>query len=596
MRFLSNLLFVFLFLPCFAINNVLENILLNEDETYHATDLYQQLDEYEKNPININTANIEQLTYFIWLSENDLQKILQFRKAAQITSINDLKKLGISELSVETLIPYIRFTEPIKINYSFQTRVELIERNYYKKNPVKFLQKSEITFEKTKIGFIFQKDALEKNYFDFYSYYLEHKKQNIQIILGKYKTTLGQGIMFAPKLGISKSAAASSIKFRHFIFFKPYTSTYEIWDLQGAAFDWKINKKWQIASFGSFNKLTANLSDGKITSFDQTGIHLDLDKKNNVTEIVSGLIIGYNSPQSIIHLYSTSQYFDKEFVLHNNQYYAFGADFFISLNNKPIFGEMAIANNLCAFILGKKWGDDKLQHLLIYRNYPDNFPTWHGKPFSAQNNFSNETGIYFGSTYSPFKQLKINLYFDFWQHPHPRYLEKMPTTNGEQFLQVEYKINKHNFSFRLQHKQKEKQINLISSKIRDFHRTGYRFDWSRNLKPFTLQNRYEFCSEYLPNEKKWNKGELLYSQLVYKHKLLKLIGRLAVYRSKILLYMYENNISGIMQNRILSGDGVLFFVVGKLKLNNRIEIQGKISDNLNKRDQMEFGFQLISQF
>ena len=116
------------------------------------------------------------------------------------------------------------------------------------------------------------------------------------------------------------------------------------------------------------------------------------------------------------------------------------------------------------------------------------------------------------------------------------------------------------------------------------------------MKPFTLQNRYEFCSEYLPNEKKWNKGELLYSQLVYKHKLLKLIGRLAVYRSKILLYMYENNISGIMQNRILSGDGVLFFVVGKLKLNNRIEIQGKVSDNLNKRDQMEFGFQLISQF
>jgi len=104
MRFLSNLLFVFLFLPCFAINNVLENILLNEDETYHATDLYQQLDEYEKNPININTANIEQLTYFIWLSENDLQKILQFRKAAQITSINDLKKLGISVNSVRNYL------------------------------------------------------------------------------------------------------------------------------------------------------------------------------------------------------------------------------------------------------------------------------------------------------------------------------------------------------------------------------------------------------------------------------------------------------------------------------------------------------------
>ncbi len=596
MKFLTNLLFIISVLPCFAIDNTVEKLLLNEEETYHATELYQQLDEFEKNPININTATLEQLSNFIWLSEDDLQKILQFRKTDKFKSIDDLRNLGIADLSIDALISYIRFTDPIKINYSFLTRAEIIERNFKKENPVKLLQKSKINLGKTNIGFISQKDALEKNYFDFYSYYLEHQKQNFHIILGKFRTTLGQGIMFAPKLGMSKSAAASSIKFRHNSLFKPYTSTYEIWGLQGIALDWNINNNWQIASFGSYNKLTANLSDGKITSFDQTGIHLDLNKKDNVTEIVSGVILGYNFQRNYINLYTTSQYFDKEFILHNSKYFAFGSDFLFSLNNKPIFGEIAFADNLYAFNFGKKWGDDKLQHLLIYRNYPENFPTWHGKPFSAQSNFANESGIYFGSTYSPIKHFRVNIYFDFWQHPQPRYLEKMPTSNGEQFLQIEYKINKHNFSFRFHHKQKEKQINLTDSKIRDFRRTSYRFDWTRKLEPFTLHNRYEFSSEYLPNEKHWKKGELLYSQITYNHNRLKLVGRLTTYRSKILLYMYENNITGIMQNRILSGDGVLAFLVGKFKFNKQIEIQCKISDNLNKRDQLELAFQLISQF
>ena len=249
MKFLTNLLFIISLLPCFAIDNAVEKLLLNEEETYHATELYQQLDEFEKNPININTATLEQLSNFIWLSEDDLQKILQFRKTDKFKSIDDLRNLGIADLS--------------KINYLFLTRAEIIERNFKKENPVKLLQKSIINLGKTNIGFISQKDALEKNYFDFYSYYLEHQKQNFHIILGKFRTTLGQGIMFAPKLGMSKSAAASSIKFRHNSLFKPYTSTYEIWGLQGIALDWNINNNWQIASFGSYNKLTANLSDGK---------------------------------------------------------------------------------------------------------------------------------------------------------------------------------------------------------------------------------------------------------------------------------------------------------------------------------------------
>jgi len=595
MRYLTSLLLIISFAPCFAISDAVENLLLNEEETYHATELYQQLDEFEQNPININLASVHHLQYFLWISEDELNKILQSRQKAPLRSLADLKKLGIPEICVDALEPYIRFSEPQNVHFSSQLRCELVEKKLKEENPLKLLQKMEINYSNQRLGFITQKDAQEKNYLDYYSYYWEIKRQNFQLILGKYRTFLGQGIMFAPKLGISKSAAATSVKSHQSQAFRPYTSTYEIWGLQGAAANWKFGN-YQLAAFGSISQLTANLDGGKITSFDATGIHLDADKKNNVTEIASGIITGYQTMSGKIELYLTTQDFDLNFVNKSSSYSAVGADFFYEIKQNPLFGEICYADDQLAMICGNKWGEENLRHLLIYRNYPNNFPTWHGKPFSAQSNFSNERGLYYGITYIPKPRLHINAFFDFWQHPNPRFLEKMPTSNGEQLLQAEYKFSKHKFRFRISHKQKEKQINLGESAIREYHRTTYRFDWSRELKPFTLQHRFEFSEEYLPEDSVWEKGELFYSQLRFKKDSMQIIGRIAAYHSNILLYMYENNVTGIMQNRILSGDGVTVFVVGKFTINEWLEIQTKFSDNLSRDDQMQLTFQLIGEF
>ncbi|MFO7895707.1 MAG: hypothetical protein R6U84_02090 [Candidatus Cloacimonadales bacterium] len=595
MKYLISLYLVLSSVSALAISDAVENILLNEEETYYATELFQQLDEYEQHPLNINTATAQQLKTFIWLSEDEIAQIIALRRQADFNSAQDLAKTGIAEINLDALLPYIKFEPSPKLNFSYLLRLELSEKKMQLDSPLKLLQKLEMTYDNSRWGLVTQKDAEETNYLDYYSYFWEVQHRDLHLILGKYRIMLGQGILFAPKLGISKSAAATSVGGNRNQLFRPYTSSYEIWELQGAALEWDY-RNLKFATFGSFNQLTANLADGVITSFDQTGIHLDADKKHNVDEVVAGAIVGLSYRESKIDLYFASQNFDREIADDKNKYLAWGSSFYLLTGDYPFLAEYAQAAGKHALLVGKKWGEARLRQLLLYRYYQADFPTWHGKPFAAQNNFENENGLYYGLTYLPATRFKINAYFDFWQHQEPRYLEKMPTSNSEQLLQAEYKINQHNFRIRLQHKFKERQINLDESMIRDFQRTTFRFDWLKDLGNFSLKQRYEFSSEYLPNQQLWKDGELFFSQLQYQSQRLQLIGRIAVYQSKILLYMYENNVSGIMQNRILSGDGITAFVVIKAHLTSALEIQAKLSDNLSKSKQRQFTLQLISSF
>jgi len=493
------------------------------------------------------------------------------------------------------MLPYIRFEASPQLHFSYTTRLEISQKKMKNDNPLKLLQKLEMTYDNSRWGLVTQKDSGESNYLDYYSYFWEYTQPNLHLILGKYRINLGQGILFAPKLGISKSAVATSVSSNRSQLFRPYTSSYEIWEMQGAALEWQY-RYLRLAAFGSFNQLTANLSDGVITSFDQTGLHLDPEQKHNVDEFVAGGIVTLHSTDSKIDFFLSRQYFDRPIINADNDYLAWGSSLYFLINEYPLFAEYCSADRKHAFLIGKKWGESKLRQLALYRYYQKDFPTWHGKPFAAQNNFDNENGLYYGLTYLPLPRLKINIYFDFWQHQQPRYLEKMPTSNSEQLLQTEYKLGQHSFRIHLQHKFKEKQINLEESLIRDLQRTTIRLDWLRELGNFSLKQRYELSSEYLSDEKIWQDGQLFFSQLQYKNSRVQLIGRIAVYRSDILLYMYENNVSGIMQNRILSGDGITTFLVGKFFWSDLFEVQMKISDNLSKSEEMKFTLQLISSF
>jgi len=586
-----------------------EKLFSIEDDTYHSTELSETLDNIKKHPFNINKVSRSNLDKLPWLSENDIELILQFRKCKEINNFSKLAEIGINEITISELKPYLVFSSEKQFKITQISRAEFQEKNQYLPSALKYYQKTLVNFKNFNFGFISQKDEGEKDLLDFYSYFIEYNSNNFlkKAILGKYRLALGQGILFAPKLGMSKSAEATNIPIKKYKPIKTYTSSYEIWELEGATAQLKIGN-FDLIPFYSRTFLSANIDTTtfKITSFNLSGLHYDEEEKDNVREDIFGTALNFNFKRNRIGINISKHKFNEEFADTEtaNDYSAIGANFYLLKNKYPTFGEIAFIEDKIAGVVGTKWGEDKIRQLLLFRYYDKNFPTFHGKPFSAQSaNFDNEIGLYYGITLLPFKKTKLNIYFDVWKFPETRYFEKMPTAGSEQFVQLEIQTKKNGFRFTLKHKDKEKLKTLDDvSQIRNFERTLFRFDWWQQVFPtLRLKTRCELVTEYFPQEDVFSKGILAYEQLRLKAGKLELITQIAIYRSdtepaKVLLYMYENNVDGIMQNSIFSGDGIYSYLLLKYQVLRCSEIQFKIADRWNSEDKMKYYLQVVSKF
>ncbi|MDY6915305.1 MAG: hypothetical protein SVM86_03180, partial [Candidatus Cloacimonadota bacterium] len=380
-----------------------------DEESYYADELQEYLMELEESPLNLNKATPEELYKLPWFSREEVKKIVQIRENKDIESWNALRKIGMDEFEIEELKKYITFEDVKKYKFSHRTRIELKENNLDKKSCAKFYQRTQVSTQDFRFGFLIQKDPQESDIFDFYSYYLEFFKNNTHAVIGKYRLNWGQGLIFASKLGFSKTAQTSYTKLYHTNFIAPYTSSYEIWDLQGVASEINLDK-FKITTFVSYSPLSASIYDDKIVSFNTTGIHLDPENKNNVKEKLFGMAANYYNDGIEFGIAAFYDEFDKKFAdpTLNSKYNMISASVLYDKYHFPVFAEIASAKKKVAAVGGIRFGHDNFKNLLVARYYPKNFPTWHGNPFSNQSNFDNEQGLYYGLKLLPAPKLKLN--------------------------------------------------------------------------------------------------------------------------------------------------------------------------------------------
>ncbi|MDA3813324.1 MAG: hypothetical protein PF570_03630, partial [Candidatus Cloacimonetes bacterium] len=154
----------------------LEMILSQEEETYYPTELVEFLQNIKNNPVNINTIAENDLYFFPWLSGNDIQDIILYRISRKITKLEDLTKIGIDASTVNELKDYITFRSAIDLKLKQTSRVEYHQPKQYLPSTLKYFQKTILTINNCKLGFISQKDEGEKNLFDYYSYFVEYHR------------------------------------------------------------------------------------------------------------------------------------------------------------------------------------------------------------------------------------------------------------------------------------------------------------------------------------------------------------------------------------------------------------------------------------
>ena len=323
------------------IEKLLETNDIESSEDYYE-DMINSLIRLSAQPINLNSAGFDSLKMLFFLSDAQIDNLLDFRKKhGPFTHPNELLFVtGISQQDSSNIKPFIRIgmytpekqsryhlsqeilarlkmTRPKQAGYKkYSRKAFLYEKDYLAKKQSRFQGPPVGTLLKYKIsnqqhwqgGLTLENDPGEnyfsksqKTGFDFLSAHACYTPGKIihRIIVGDYKLQWGQGLLAWSGYSSGKSTSTlSNEKSGNGI--APYTSTDENRYLRGMAVSLHPTRTITTEIFVSYKKTDGNLADldtlspktVQTATLYETGYHRNLsecEKKHNLKEFTTGL-------------------------------------------------------------------------------------------------------------------------------------------------------------------------------------------------------------------------------------------------------------------------------------------------------------------
>lgn len=323
------------------IEKLLETNDIDSSEDYYE-DMINSLIRLSAQPINLNSAGFDSLKMLFFLSDAQIDNLLNFRKKhGPFTHPNELLFVtGISQQDLSNIKPFIRIgmytpekqsryhlsqeilarlkmTRPKQAGYKkYSRKAFLYEKDYLAKKQSRFQGPPVGTLLKYKIsnqqhwqgGLTLENDPGEnyfsknqKTGFDFLSVHACYTPEKIihRVIVGDYKLQWGQGLLAWSGYSSGKSTSTlSNEKSGNGI--APYTSTDENRYLRGMAVSLHPTRTITTEIFVSYKKTDGNLADldtlspktVQTATLYETGYHRNLsecEKKHNLKEFTTGL-------------------------------------------------------------------------------------------------------------------------------------------------------------------------------------------------------------------------------------------------------------------------------------------------------------------
>ena len=476
----------------------------SESEELDLTNIFDQLNYFYDNPINLNNTSPEELRTLGLLTEVQITDALlhveQFGKFISIYELQSLKYWDLNTISL--VLPFVKvddrlenmhitFKEAVKNGkIEWYTRYQRTpeqkkgyatvsdsvlnnSNSYYRGNPDKYYTRFRYT-ERTNIslGVTAEKDAGEqffkgsqKNGFDYYSFHAFYKggKYIRAVAAGDYQIQIGQGLNTWSGYAFGKSADIFSSK-KAASLLRPYTSVDENRFFRGGAAIIGY-KKWNLLTFYSNKRIDGSgindsLTDDLefVTTIDLSGLHRtnsEIAKKNKLSEQVIGNYLSYNSTRFNAGLAVVNQQYSQALQKDTVPYniYAFrgknttaiSGDYNFVLRNFNFFGEVSYSTHSKSF--AQLHGlmailDPNVSVSVIYRNYSKGYYSFYNNGFSEGSNTQNETGLFSGIKVKLAPAWSVSSYVDFFRFPWLKYQVDAPSKGYEFLVQPTYKPNK----------------------------------------------------------------------------------------------------------------------------------------------------------
>ena len=486
-------------IPATTTEQQLENITENNADAETEDDSYlQQMQQYIKNPINLNTAGENDLKELRILNPVQIQNFILYRtlfgKFINIYELQAVPNWGI-EL-IQKLRPYITVNAAADVFDALKNRLsggehsilaritQTLERskgylldsssaiNFYPGSPQKLLLRYKYQFKNLlQYGVVAEKDAGEQFFkgkqtqgFDFYSAHFFVRNVGIikSLALGDFTVNLGQGLTQWQNLAFKKSADVINIK-REAPVLRPYNSAGEINFHRGAGIT-IAKDNWQATVFASYKKIDGNLvtdtsqtTEDFISSLQTSGYHRtksETDDKGIQRQLAFGGNFSYQYKRLRVGVNAIQYKFklplqkDNDpyniYALTGNSFGNYSVDYSYTYKNLHFFGEAATTNKLYkAFVNGLLISTaSSVDMSFVYRNISPGYQSLYTTAFTENTYPTNEKGLYAGISIHPGSIWRMDAYADFYKFPWLRYRVDAPSTGSDYLVQLTYKPNK----------------------------------------------------------------------------------------------------------------------------------------------------------
>ena len=622
----------------------LEN-LTDADQNETEDDSYLQLlEQFIKNPLNLNTAEENDLKELKILSGLQIANLLSYRKLlGKFISIYELQAIPSWDIqAIRKILPFVTIAEPIRLTEVFKTRFgagdntfllrlsHVIERSKgfdessggakYLGSPQKVFFRYRYQYKDLlQYGVVGDKDAGEQFFkgaqnkgFDFYSFHLFARKiGSIQALaLGDFTVNMGQGLIQWQSLAFRKSVDVVGLK-RQSPVLRPYNSAGEFNFHRGAGITIQKNN-FETTTFVSYRKLSANFvadtvsNEEFISSFLNSGYHRtesEIADRNKLGQLAFGGNVRYKKTNwhagvnAIIFKFSSPVQKRQEpyniYAISGNSWSNYSIDYSYTYRNIHFFGEVAVDRNLHEAILNGILisVDPRVDISFLHRKIGPQYQSINGNALTENTYPTNENGLFSGITVRPASGWRFDAYVDIYKFPWLKYLVDAPS-RGKDFLgQLRYTPNRQlkiYTRFRSETKQGNQPGNTDpSSFLVTLPRQNWRTQLSYKINPsFTIRSRTEILW-YDKKDVNEELGFLSFADVIYKPLLKKYSANARLqyfetdgYNSRI--YAYENDVLFYYSIPAFFHKGFRYYFNFNYDLNAKISFWLKWSQTLYK--------------
>lgn len=510
-----------------------------EDDSY-----YQQLQQYRRTPINLNTATESDLQPFRFMTDFQIQNFLSYRKLfGPLLSMYELQAIpgwDIDLINRLRIYVYVGSNEPVskilKERFSAgqhslllrAARVVQLANGFFPKDslpakypgsPMRLMMRYKYVYKNLlQFGFLGEKDAGEQFFagaqnkgFDFYSMHLFVRNLGIirQLAIGDFSVNLGQGLLTYQSLGFRKSVDVMNIK-RQTETIRPYNSPAEFNYMRGAAatLGWG---HYKLTLFAARQRLSGSIQPDSlgeadlVSSIINNGLHrtpAEVARRNRIRQTAVGGSFQYR--RKALYLAANANHFQLSAPLQKedepyNQYAFSGktltglsAEAAYTWRNVHAFGEIAAnpggGRAMLAGLMASL--DARVDLSLLYRNMAPNYHSLYGNAFTEGTRPNNEKGLFTGLAFRASRAIRIDAYADFFTFPWVRYRVSRPSKGKDFVVQITWRPNKQ-LELYSRYRSETKAINYSQTNLayfatEDVARTNWRTQVQYRLSASTM--------------------------------------------------------------------------------------------------------------